>query len=188
MKEELMKMGNIEVKKGEEDSDENEVTSDDENEKDETLAIRRKYYPWSWFPEFDHLMRDFQRGVGSWFMEPFREPSWMRGNEPRLDIKATEEEYIIKADVPGFDKEDISLDVHEDRLHLKAEKHEDVEEKGENYIRRERGYRSFSRTIALPDDALPNEDIDAALDKGVLQIHIKRAPSEEKLPRKIDIK
>jgi HSP20 family protein len=105
-----------------------------------------------------------------------------------MDIKVTSEEYIIRADVPGYDKGEISLELHDDRLLIKAEKHEEVEEKGESFIRRERGYRSFSRTISIPEDALPEEDIDASLDKGVLEIRLKRAPNEEKGPRKIEIK
>jgi HSP20 family protein len=173
-------MGNVKVQK-----DKNE---DDENNGEKGIVERRKYYPWMWFPEFDHLMRDFQRGIGSWFMEPFREPAWLRDNEPRMDIKATEKEYIIHADVPGFEKDDISLELRDDRLKLTAEKKEESEEKGQNYIRRERGYRSFSRTVILPDDAQLNEDIDASLDKGVLEIHVPRSPDEESNSRKIDIK
>lgn len=86
------------------------------------------------------MMRDFQRGVGSWFMEPFRGPAWLRDTGPRVDIKATDTEYVINAEVPGFNKEDLSLELHEDRLILKVENRQDVEEKGENYLRRERGF------------------------------------------------
>ncbi len=103
-------------------------------------------------------------------------------------MKAVDREYVIHADLPGIEKANVTLEVYDDSLLIKAESKEEKEEKGEGYIRRERGYRSFYRNVRLPDDALINEDVDAKLEKGVLEIHVKRQPGEKKAPRKVEIK
>lgn len=174
-------MGNVKVEKKKDEEKQDE-------EKGSELAERRNYLPWSWFPDFDDMFRDFRRSFGRWPLTPFRGRDLSIWNEPRLDIKATDTEYVIHADLPGIEKEDVTLEVHDDRLLIKAESKEEKEEKGEGYLRRERGYRSFFRTVPLPEDALTQEDVDAKLQKGVLEIHVKREPGEKKAPRKVEVK
>lgn len=144
--------------------------------------------PWSWFFDFDDVLRDFRRSFRRWLPAPAGGNALTAWHQPRLDIKTVDGQYVIHADLPGIEKEDVTLEVRNDSLLIKAESKEEKEEKGEGYIRRERGFRSYYRQVPLPEDALINEDIDAKLEKGVLEIRVKRQESETKTSRKVNIK
>ncbi|MCK4812059.1 MAG: Hsp20/alpha crystallin family protein [Methanosarcinales archaeon] len=104
---------------------------------------------------------------------------------PSLDIQDAEDKILVIADIPGVEKGDITLNVRGDMLEITAEKTKEKEEKGEGYIRRERGYTKFYRRIPLPAEVDPN-NVDAALKDGVLRIEmVKTAPPEV---RKIEVK
>jgi len=103
----------------------------------------------------------------------------------RADIKEKEDEYIIEAEMPGMKKDDIQLELDEDYLTISAEHQEESEEKGENYIRRERRQGRYSRSFYLEN--VKQDEIKAEYDEGILTIHL---PKEEKTPvkkRTIDI-
>ena len=103
----------------------------------------------------------------------------------RADIKEKEDEYVIEAEMPGMKKEDIQLELDEDYLTISAEHKEESEEKGENYIRRERRQGRYSRSFYLEN--VKQDEIKAEYDEGILTVHL---PKEEKTPvkkRTIDI-
>ncbi|WP_432735990.1 Hsp20/alpha crystallin family protein [Maridesulfovibrio sp. FT414] len=106
--------------------------------------------------------------------------------KPKVDIYGSDKEYVIKADLPGIDEKDLSVEVKDDILILSAEKkHEEkTEEKG--YYRVERSYGSFRRILNVPKDA-DKEKISAKLNKGVLCITIPRTPSVESRSKKVAI-
>src|SRR5690554_2324265 len=56
----------------------------------------------------------------------------------RVDIREEDDRYLIEADLPGFNKEDIGIQMDDNRITITAEHNEDIEEKGESYLRRER--------------------------------------------------
>ncbi|MFW6040860.1 MAG: Hsp20/alpha crystallin family protein, partial [Thermoplasmatota archaeon] len=97
------------------------------------------------------------------------------------------DKYRIEADVPGIGKDNLDVEVREDRLTIKAEKEEEKEEKGEDYLRRERGYRSFYREIPLSDEVLSDE-AEASLKNGVLRIDLPKKEPTKKEGRKLEIK
>jgi HSP20 family protein len=109
----------------------------------------------------------------------------MEAMTPSTDLQDTEDKILVTADVPGVDKENVTVNVRGDMLEITAEKKEEKEEKGEGYIRRERGYTGFYRRIPLPAEVDPGK-VDATLKDGVLRIEmVKTAPSETK---KIEVK
>ncbi len=109
----------------------------------------------------------------------------MEAVTPSMDLQDTEDKILVTADVPGVDKGDVTVNVRGDMLEITAEKKEEKEEKGEGYIRRERGYSGFYRRIPLPAEVDPGK-VDATLKDGVLRIEMtKTAPSEAK---KIEVK
>jgi len=69
---------------------------------------------------------------------------------PSMDLQDTEDKILVTAAVPGVDKGAVTVNVRGDMLEITAEKKEEKEEKGEGYIRRERGYIGFYRRIPLP--------------------------------------
>jgi HSP20 family protein len=101
-----------------------------------------------------------------------------------LDISEDEASFYVRASLPGFRKEDVDASVHEGILTIKAEHAEVVEEKKEQYHRRERRTGSLHRRIRLPD-TVDGEKIGAHLADGVLTLTLPKTPKNE--PRKITI-
>lgn len=108
-----------------------------------------------------------------------RKSSW-----PKVDIVEKENEYVVKADVPGIAKDKLKLEIQKDALVLNAEVEESKEEKEGNTIRRERQYHSFHRTIHLPSD-VDHQAITANSEDGVLTVTLPKAA--ESLPKAIEI-
>ncbi|MCS4472610.1 Hsp20/alpha crystallin family protein [Clostridium botulinum] len=102
-----------------------------------------------------------------------------------VDLKETDENYLIEADLPGTKKEDISIDFHNNYLVINAERQESVENKKENYVRRERRYGEFKRSFYI-DDADENK-IDASFNNGVLKITIPKTNQDDNKRKKIEI-
>lgn len=107
------------------------------------------------------------------------------GRSFRADIKESDDEYTIEAEMPGMKKEDIQLEINDDYLTISAVQSEEKEEKKENYIRRERRQGKYTRSFYLEN--VNQDDIKAEYDEGILKVHL---PKEEKTPvkkRTIDI-
>ena len=108
--------------------------------------------------------------------------SW--GWNPVVDIYENEENIVIKAEIPGVDKNDIVVDVKGRVLTLKGERSTDNAVKEDNYYRQERSYGKFERAFALPVEVDPDK-IKADFKDGVLKIDIPKA--EENKPRQVTI-
>lgn len=105
----------------------------------------------------------------------------------RTDIRDTEKEYILEADLPGFDKEDISLRIENGYLTISAEHRTNNEEKDEkgNYIRRERSYGSYSRCFDI--SGIDEEAISANFKNGVLELRLPKETEKKITAKKIEI-
>ena len=103
---------------------------------------------------------------------------------PMVDIYDKEEKIVIKAELPGLDKKDISIDFKDRVLTLKGERAYDNETKDEKYYRRERAYGKFQRSFTLPDGLDP-EKIKADYKDGLLSVEIPK--SEKEKPKQITI-
>lgn len=112
------------------------------------------------FKELDALEKNF---FGS---SPFFTGSAM--TPFRTDIKETDGAYVLEADLPGFKKEDIHIDINEDYLTIQAERHSSHEDEDEkkNYVRCERSYGSYSRSFDIT--GIDADKISAKYDNGVL--------------------
>ena len=103
---------------------------------------------------------------------------------PRVDIKEEAERFVIYADLPGIDPQDIEVQMDKGILSIKGERRSESTAETERFSRVERRHGTFSRSFALPDSANP-EGITAAGRHGVLEITIpKRA---ETTPRRIQV-
>ena len=105
----------------------------------------------------------------------------------RTDIRDQGDKFLLEAELPGFQKEEISLELKEGILTIKAEHKESEEEqakKGE-YVRRERRYGSFARTFDV--SGIDTEKITAAYDKGVLTLTLPKQTEEVPASRRIEI-
>jgi HSP20 family protein len=103
---------------------------------------------------------------------------------PRVDIKEEPNRFVLYADIPGVNPEDIEVQMDKGMLTIKGERREESTVETENYSRVERRHGSFHRRFALPDSADP-DGISASGQNGVLQITIPKRP--ETTPRRIQV-
>jgi len=104
--------------------------------------------------------------------------------KPVVDIYETDEGIVIHADLPGVNKEDVSVEVKNNVLTLKGERHMDEKVGEERYFRRERCFGTFERSFTLKSTVSPDK-IKAKFKDGVLTIQVPR-PEEEK-PKQITV-
>lgn len=105
----------------------------------------------------------------------------------RTDITDKGDAYVVESDLPGINKEDIDIDIGDGILTVKAErKCENCEERGGNYIRRERAYGSFERSFNISD--INADKIDAEFKDGVLILTLPKKQAEEPKSRKLEIR
>jgi len=124
---------------------------------------------------FDDVFYPINRDEVEFSME-----SW----NPVVDVYDNDDSIVIKAELPGVDKEGIEIDVKDRVLTLKGERSSESEVKDDNYYRRERSFGRFERAFTLPADVDPDK-IKADYKDGVLKIDIPKP--EEKQPRQITI-
>jgi HSP20 family protein len=107
--------------------------------------------------------------------------SWV----PAVDVVETDDDFEIKAELPGLSKDNVKVTLHENVLTIKGEKQEEKEEKKKSYHRIERSHGAFSRSFVLPS-RVQNEKIKADFKDGILTLTVPKAP--EAKPREIEIK
>ena len=108
----------------------------------------------------------------------------MRDWLPVVDIYDNNDTIVIKAELPGVDKKDITVDVNARTLTLKGERATDNEEKADDYYRRERSFGKFERSFTLPADVDPDK-IKADFKDGVLKLNIPKPEAHK--PKQISI-
>lgn len=94
--------------------------------------------------------------------------------------------YLLQADLPGFKKEDINIDVDKDTLTISASHKEEVNEKKGNYVRQERRYNSYCRSFHIP--GIKKDGITASYNNGVLEINLPKENVILDEPKRIEIK
>ena len=114
----------------------------------------------------------------------FDDDASMGAWSPAVDIYDTDDALIVKAELAGVPKENVTVDVKDNILTLKGERSVDKEVKEENYYRRERSFGSFQRSFTLPA-AINPDDIKAVYKDGILEIEIPKP--EEKKPKQVTI-
>lgn len=105
----------------------------------------------------------------------------------RTDIEDDGDKLILSADLPGFKKEDIHIDIESDRLVINAERHSNYEKKDGkgNYLRCERSYGSYSRSFSL--EGIDAENISAAYEDGVLKLALPKQQAAKPETRRLEI-
>ncbi|NLY43243.1 MAG: Hsp20/alpha crystallin family protein [Clostridiaceae bacterium] len=86
----------------------------------------------------------------------------------RADIKETEKEYVVEAEIPGVDKENIEVELRDNYLTISANRNEEYNEERENYIRKERRTGKICRSFYVEN--VRNEDVTASYRNGLLRI------------------
>ncbi len=89
----------------------------------------------------------------------------------KIDLIEEDGKLIVRADMPGIKPEDIKVEVNDDMLTIRGEHEETKKQKGENFLRRERSYKSFMRSLALPPK-VDAKAIEASTHDGVLEVAV----------------
>jgi HSP20 family protein len=105
---------------------------------------------------------------------------------PAIDAFQRGNEFVVRADVPGLSRDDLSVEVGEDALTIRGERKQDREEEREGVFRRERSYGTFYRVLPLPEGAVA-DSAKATFKDGVLEVVLQAPPHEVSRGRKIDI-
>ena len=122
----------------------------------------------------------FKREMDRLF-DRFFEPRWdefeLVGEwAPRVDVSETKDAVVVKAEMPGMEQKDINVELENQVLTIKGEKHQEKEEKGERFHRMERSWGAFSRTFRLPA-AVEGGKVNATFKNGVLTVTLPKAPT-----------
>lgn len=133
--------------------------------------------------EMDRMFEDF--GFGRGWTQRFsgdEKLTWA----PRVDVAHRNNELVIRADLPGMNKDDVTVDVTDDAVTIQGERRRDREEEHEGVYRSERTYGSFYRTIPLPEGAM-SDQAKASFTNGVLEITMPAPPEQVNKGRRLEI-
>ena len=134
-----------------------------------------------WAPERE-LQRLFEEFFGRGEGE---ESGWLGGAwAPPVDLYEADDAFMLKAELPGFTKDDIHIDVHERTLTLRGERKHETEVKQDRYHRQERAYGSFQRSFWLPT-TVDADKVQATFKDGVLELRLPK--HEAAKPKRIPI-
>jgi HSP20 family protein len=106
---------------------------------------------------------------------------------PHMDVRETDKDIVVEAELPGIDEKDVSLSLQDGVLTIRGEKKHEHEEEKENYRMMERRYGSFQRSLRLPD-TVDEDKIEASVNNGVLKVSLPKRPEAIGKQRTIPIK
>ncbi|MDP4181392.1 MAG: Hsp20/alpha crystallin family protein [Bacillota bacterium] len=118
------------------------------------------------------------------FNDSFLTLGFTNGQAIKADIRENDKEYIVEAEVPGVNKEDIKLELSDDTLSISVNHKVETEEKTDNYVRRERQVGSFTRSFYVEN--VVHDKVTAKHNNGILTITLPKGAKKEKANR-IDI-
>jgi len=104
---------------------------------------------------------------------------------PAIDLRETEDAYILEADVPGLKREEVRLEILENVLTIKGERTRDAEENTDQYRHVERGYGRYERSVKVPG-GFDADGVEATFEHGVLTVVLPKRP--ESKTRQIEVK
>ena len=133
-------------------------------------------------PVFSSFQDEMNRVLDNFFN---RGTSFGSDWRPAVDVAETENDIIVKAEIPGIDPKDIDISITGDNLTIKGEKKEEKEKTGKCYHRVESSYGSFKRTITLPV-SVDIDKVTADGNNGLLEITLPK--KEESKAKKISVK
>lgn len=141
---------------------------------------------WEPVRELSSLQNEMNRLFNTFFdtPPPGNGGSGLRRWIPPMDLVETDDHFILKADLPGLAEGDVNIEVEDSVLTVSGERKAEHEDKREGYVRVERAYGSFRRSLTLPEGIDP-EAVTATFDKGVLEVRIPKP--EQRKPRKVAI-
>lgn len=131
---------------------------------------------WRPLAEMEDMRRRMER-----IREELGDGEGARARNLSIDLIERDDGYVLRADVPGMKPEDIKIEVAEDVLTVSGSHEETEEQRKDDYIRRERRYGAFTRSISLPK-GVTADDIEATCHDGVLEVTFPKPKETERQP------
>jgi HSP20 family protein len=103
---------------------------------------------------------------------------------PAMDLVEGDDHFVLKADLPGLDEDDVSIEIQDNTLTVSGERKAEHETRERGWYRVERSFGRFSRSLTLPE-GVDADAVSAEFDKGVLSVRIPKP--EERKPRRVSI-
>ena len=161
----------------------------EKNKEKETKAVA----PWrpfmgltGWERDMDRMLEDFfGRRTRPWWPERWSRTDELELRAPAVDVFEEKDDIVVKAELPGIEKDNIEVNLTDHTLTIKGEKKKEEEVKEENYYRSERSYGSFVRTVELPKDVRADK-VKAAFKNGILEVRMPK--TEEAKAKEIKVK
>ena len=141
---------------------------------------------WEPVRELNTIQSEMNRLFNTFFetSSPANGGSTLRRWIPAMDLVETEDDFVLRADLPGLTDEDVKVEVEDNILTISGERKAEHEERKEGYYRVERASGSFSRSLTLPE-GVDAGAVKANFDNGVLEVRVPKP--EERKPRKVSI-
>ena len=135
--------------------------------------------------EFNKLLNTFRTRI---VWDPFRGFEWPVEYElptriPYVDLIDAGKEYVVKAELPGLKKENVEIEVGTNELSLTAKSKVEKEEKGKNYLHRERAFSTFRRHIGFAE-SVDTGKVSASMTDGILEVKLPKLEPEPSKKRK----
>lgn len=105
---------------------------------------------------------------------------------PQIEVSHQNNELVVRADLPGLKKEDVSVDITDEAVTISGERRHEQESESGGYYRSERSYGSFYRAIPLPRGAM-SDQAKATFKDGVLEVRVPAPPEQVTRGRRIEI-
>lgn len=109
------------------------------------------------------------------------------GWSPAMDVMESDEEIVLKAELPGIELKDVEVLIKDNILTLRGERKFEKEEEKENYHRIERSYGAFQRSFTLPS-TVEQDKVKAKMKDGVLEVRLPKAKGEKSKKIEIEVK
>jgi len=136
---------------------------------------------WDPVREVDSLQSDLDRVFDAFFGGRSRNGVASRRWVPAIDLVEEDEQLVLRADLPGLTEDDVEVEVKDRVLTISGKRKAEEKKEGEGYVRVERAFGSFSRSLSLPE-GIDADKVHAEFDNGVLEVRIPK-PEEHKAHR-----
>ena len=139
-----------------------------------------------WDParEVDSLQSEMNRLFDTFFSGSTAGASSARRWVPAMDLVETDDNLVLRADLPGLTEDDVAIEIKDGVLTVSGERKAEHEERSEGFYRVERAQGSFSRSLSLPG-GVDVQAVEANFENGVLEVRIPKP--EERKPHRVEI-
>ena len=133
---------------------------------------------------FEDFFEDFEGGFGRGLLP--RRGEGLLEETPRFEVSETDDEFCMKAELPGLDEKDIEVSMDGNELTVRGEKKREHDKKKRDYYVSEVSYGEFYRSVLLPE-GVDREKVKATFKKGVLTVTLPKTEEGKTLHKKIDV-